>query len=233
MYRIAICDQNVADGQELVNKVHQLAAELHLDVAVDNFRSPRALYEAARERPYKLILLETEIAGKSGVELARRIRFHDKETEFIFVTDKEEYALAAYAVFPVGYILKRVTRARLYEPFARVFRRKRTRTFLFRTADGGEINIAAEDLLYVEVFGNELVFHCKRENVRGTGSLSGVMEVLPSQSFYRSHRNFIVNLAYVQKIEHYYFGLQNGEKVAVAKNRFTEAKEVFENYLRL
>ena len=232
MYRIAICDQNVADGQELVNKVQQLASEMQLSVVVDNFRSARALYEAAKERPYKLILLETEIGGKSGVELAKRIRFHDKETEFIFVTGKEEYALAAYAVFPAGYILKRVTRARLYEPFAHVFKRERTKTYLFRTAEGGQIHIAADDLLYVEVFGNELVFHCKRENVRGTGSLAGVTEALPKESFYRSHRNFIVNLAYVQKIEHYYFGLQNGEKVTVAKNRFTEAKEVFEGYLR-
>lgn len=232
MYRIAICDQNVADCQELVNKVQQLAAEMQLSVMVDHFRSARALYEAAKERPYKLILLETEIGGKSGVELAKRIRFHDKDTDFIFVTEKEEYALAAYAVFPAGYILKRVTRARLYEPFAHVFRREKTKNYLFRTAEGGEISIVAEDLLYVEVFGNELVFHCKRENVRGTGSLSGVMEVLPSSEFYRSHRNFIVNLAYVQKVEHYYFGLQNGEKVTVAKNRFTEAKEIFENYLR-
>ena len=230
MYRIAICDPNVADGQELFNKVNQLAAEMKLDVSVDNFRSARALYDAARERSYKLILLETEIGGKSGVDLARHIRFHDRDTEFIFVTGKEEYALAAYAVFPAGYILKRVTRARLYEPFAHVFCREKTKTHLFRTADGGEIAIAADDLLYVEVFGTELVFHCKRENVRGTGSLASVLEVLPELGFYRSHRNFIVNLAYVQKIERYYFGLQNGEKVAVAKNRFTEARDVFEGY---
>lgn len=230
MYRIAICDSNVADGQELLNKVNQLVAELGLDVCVDNFRSARALYEAARERAYKLILLETEIGGKSGVDLARHIRFHDKETEFIFVTAKEEYALAAYSVFPAGYILKSVTRARLYEPFLHVFRAHKGKSFLFRTADGGEIGITPEELLYVEVFGTELVFHCKRENVRATGSLASVTELLPSASFYRSHRNFIVNLAYVQKIERYYFGMQNGEKVAVAKNRFTEARAIFERY---
>ncbi len=233
MYRIAVCDNSVADGQELVNKIHQLASEMCLDVSVDSFRSARALYDAARERAYKLIFLETEIGGRSGVELARRIRFHDKDAEFIFVTDKEQYALAAYAVFPVGYILKRVTRAKLYEPMRRVFLSERTKqSYLFRTADGGEITIARDDLLYVEVFGNELVFHCKHESVRGTGSLTGVMEMLPAESFYRSHRNFIVNLAYVQKIERYYFGMQNGDAVTVAKNRFTEAREVFEAYQR-
>ncbi len=230
MYRIAICDPSVADAQELYNKVHQLAAEMKLDVRIDSFRSARALYDATKEHSYKLILLETEIGGKSGVDLARHIRFRDKETAFIFVTSKEEYALAAYSVFPAGYILKRATRARLYEPFAHVFREQKGKSYLFRSADGGEIAIAASDLLYIEVFGTELVFHCRGENVHGTGSLAGVLDVLPAESFYRSHRNFIVNLAHVQKIERYFFGMQNGEKVTVAKNRFTEARAVFERY---
>ena len=230
MYRIAICDPSVADAQELYNKVQQLASEMQIEVLIDSFRSARALYEAAKEHSYKLILLETEIGGKSGVDLARHIRFHDKDTAFIFVTAKEEYALAAYSVFPAGYILKRVTRAKLYEPFMHVFRSERGKNYLFRTAEGGEIAINAGDLLYIEVFGTELVFHCKRENVRGTGSLAGAEALLPKESFYRSHRNFIVNLAYAQKIERYFFGMQNGEKVAVAKNRFTEARAVFEEY---
>jgi DNA-binding LytR/AlgR family response regulator len=212
--------------------VHELAKEMRVELSIDNFRSARALYDAARRTPYRLVFLETEIGGISGIELARRIRFHSKETAFIFVTAKEEYALAAYSVFATGYILKRVTRARLYEPFAHVFKsEKPTRPLLFRTAEGGEILIAKDDLVYIEVFGNELVFHCKSESVRGTGSLSGVMEVLPENQFYRSHRNFIVNLQYVQKIERYFFGMQNGEKVTVAKNRFTEARDVFEKYL--
>ncbi len=232
MFRIAICDSNVADGQELVNKVHQLAAELKLEVSVDNYRSARALLEAAKSKPYKLVLLETEIAGISGIELAKRLRFQHKDTAFIFVTSKDEYALAAYSVFPSGYILKRVTRASLYEPFAHVFRKERpSQTVFFRTADGGTIVIPLEELMYIEVYGNELDFHCKNETLRGIGTLNAAMELLPESTFYRSHRNFIVNLGYVQKIERYYFGMQNGDTVTIAKNRFTEVKAVFERFL--
>ncbi len=223
----------MADGQELVNKVQQLASEMRLDVSVDNYRGARALLEAAKSKPYKLVLLETEIAGTSGIELAKRLRFQHKETAFIFVTSRDEYALAAYSVFPSGYILKRVTRAALYEPFAHVFRKERpSQTVLFRTADGGEIIIPLSDLIYIEVYGNELDFHCKNETLRGIGTLNAAAALLPQNVFYRSHRNFIVNLGYVQKIERYYFGMQNGDTVAIAKNRFTEVKEVFERFLR-
>lgn len=233
MYRIAVCDSNVADAQELVNKVQHLAAELHFECTVESFRTARALAEAVRARSYRLVLLETEIGGTNGIELAKRIRFHDGETEFIFVTSHAEYALAAYAVYPVAYILKGVTMQKLYEPFLRAARREKKELprLLVDTADGGKTIVTRDDILYVEVFGNDLVFHCKGETVEGIGSLTGVMERLSSDGFYRSHRNFIVNLRYVQRIGRFFFVMQNGEKVSVAKNRYTEARGVFESYL--
>ncbi|MBO5755040.1 MAG: response regulator transcription factor [Clostridia bacterium] len=233
MYRIAVCDSNVVDAQELVNKLQHLAADLHFECSVESFRTARAFAEAFKARPFPLVFLETEIGGTNGIELAKRIRFHDKDTEFIFVTSHAEYALAAYAVFPVGYILKSVTKQKLHEPFLRAVRKEKREfpKLLIDTADGGETIVPRDDILYVEVFGNDLVFHCKNDTVEGIGSLSGVMERLPSDQFYRSHRNFIVNLRYVQRIGRFFFVMQNGEKVSVAKNRYTEARGVFERYL--
>lgn len=233
MYRIAVCDSNVADAQELVNKIQHLAAEMRFECTVESFRTARALAEAVKARTYRLVLLETEIGGTNGIELAKRIRFHDGETEFIFVTSHAEYALAAYAVYPVAYILKGVTMQKLYEPFLRAVRKEKKELprLLVDTADGGKTIVPRDDILYVEVFGNDLVFHCKNETVEGIGSLTGVMERLSSNGFYRSHRNFIVNLRYVQRIGRFFFVMQNGEKVSVAKNRYTEARGVFESYL--
>ncbi len=233
MYRIAVCDHNVADGQELLNKVQQLLQEMKIDAEVDSFRSARALYDAAKGKTYKLVLLETEIGGTSGIELAKRLRYHNKEVAFIFVTSREEHALAAYSVFPAGYILKRVTRAKLYEPFAYVFRKERaSQSLLFRSADGGELSIPLDELMYIEVYGNGLDFHCKDATLHAVGTLSAAEALLPKRNFFRSHRNFIVNLQYVQRLERYYFGMQNGDTVAVAKNRFTEVRSVFEDFHR-
>lgn len=235
MYRIAVCDSSVADARELVNKIQHLAADLHFECTVESFKTARALAEAFKAHPYRLVFLETEIGGTNGIELAKRIRFHDSETEFIFVTAHTEYALAAYAVFPIAYVIKGITKQKLYEPFLRALRyeKKESPRLLIHTADGGETVVLRDDILYIEVFGNALVFHCKAETVESVGSLVGVMEQLPADSFYRAHRNFIVNLRYVQRIGHFFFTMQNGEKVSVAKNRYTEARQVFENYLSL
>lgn len=232
MMRFAVCDGSVADAQELVVKLQHLSADMGISCTVENFRSARLLLEEAKVRPFDAVFLETELGGTGGIELARKLRFYHEDVEIVFVTAKEEYALAAYGVFPLGYLLKRVERKRLYPLLLRLARKHKETgpTIRCMTADGGEALIARDELLYVEVIGNRLFFHGMRGEVEGIGSLASISASLPERLFYRAHRNFIVNLQYVQKIGHYFFEMQNGDKVAVAKNRYTEAKAVFEKH---
>ena len=232
MMRLAVCDPNVADAQMLTVKLQQLTADMGIACTVSSFRAARLLLDEAKERPFDAVFLETELGGTGGIELARKLRFYHEDVEIVFVSAKEEYALAAYSVFPLGYLLKHADRKRLYPILTRLMHKKRDvgPTIRCATPDGGEVLIPRNELMYIEVFGNRLLFHGKRATVEGVGSLSGVSELLPEKMFYRAHRNFIVNLQFVQKIGHYYFGMQNGEKVTVAKNRYTEAKTVFERF---
>lgn len=230
MMRLAVCDSSVADAQELVIKLQHLAADMGISCTVNSYRSARLLLENAKENPFDAVFLETEIGSTGGIELARKLRFYHEEVEIVFVTSKEEYALAAYGVFPLGYLLKRAERKRLYPIMLRLARRLRETGPVLRcmTADGGEALVPRDELYYVEVIGNRLFFHGRRGTVEGIGSLSSVSDGLPPKLFYRAHRNFIVNLQYVEKIGHYYFEMQNGDRVTVAKNRYTEARAIFE-----
>lgn len=230
--RLAVCDANVADMQELVSKLRELAEDMGISCSVREFRSARLLLETAKSSAFDAVFLETELGGTGGLELARKLRFYQEDVEIVFVTSKEKYALAAYSVFPLGYLLKPAERRRLYPLLLRVAHKAKESgpTLRCMTADGGEALIPRDELLYIEVMGNRLFFHGLHEVVEGIGSLSGVSENLPERLFYRAHRNFVVNLQYVRKIGHYYFTMQNGDKVAVAKNRYTEAKAVFEEH---
>ena len=230
--RLAVCDGSSADAQGLALMLRTLAADMGISCTVHVFRSARLLLEDVKAQPYDAVFLETEIGGTGGLELARKIRYCREDTELVFVTSKEKYALAAYSVFPLGYLLKPAEKKRLYPVLQRLAYKNRETGPVIRcmTADGGEALISRNELLYIEVMGNRLFFHGLREVVEGVGSLSSVSESLPEKLFYRAHRNFVVNLQYVRKIGHYYFGMQNGDKVAVAKNRYTEAKAVFEEH---
>jgi DNA-binding LytR/AlgR family response regulator len=131
----------------------------------------------------------------------------------------------------VGYLLKPVDRKKLRDVFRHVADKYRQKpSIVLKGIDGGEHLISVDDILYIEVFGSELDVHCKRGVVLCAGTLAEACNLLTSQDFYRSHRSFIVNLRHAVGIERCQFRMINGDTVAVAKNRYTEVKAVFEAY---
>ena len=231
MFRIAICDDMQSQAQELAQHLTTLAGEIPMECRVEVFRSFKLLQKAMGENSYQLLFLETRLGGISGIDFARRLRLYDEETAIAFCSSETDSALAAYTVFPVGYLTKPVDRKKLRDVFRHVADKHCQKpSIVLRGIDGGERRINVDDILYIEVFGAELDVHCRRGVVLCSGTLVEASNLLSSSDFYRSHRSFIENLRYTVGIDRYQFRMVNGDTVAVAKNRYAEVKAAFEAY---
>ena len=232
MFRIAICDDMQSQASELADLLRHLAGELpSQEVVIDVFRGFKPLQKAMSECAYQLLFLETRVGGISGIDFVRRLRLTDEEIDVVFCSNEADSALAAYSVFPTGYLLKPVDRKKLRDVFRHVADKYRQKpSIVLKGIDGGEKLISVDDILYIEVFGVELDVHCKSGVVLCAGTLVETGNLLTSKDFYRSHRSFIVNLRYAVAIERCQFKMINGDTVAVAKNRYAEVKAAFEEY---
>lgn len=231
MFRIAICDDAQPQAADLCTELRALAEEISVECSVEIFKGFKALQKAMSESTYQLILLETRVGGSSGLDFARRLRLVNDDVDLIFCTSDTDSALAAYTVFPTGYLIKPVNRRKLRDAFRRVADKYRQKpSIVLKGIDGGEQLIGVDDILYIEVFGTELDVHCRNGVFVCSGSLIEVCSLLSSGNFYRSHRSFIVNLRYVSGIGRYQFTMTNGDTVSVAKNRYAEIKEAFEQF---
>ena len=232
MFRIAICDDMQSQAQELAQHLTALAGEISLECRVEVYRGFKPLQKAMSENSYQLLFLETRVGGISGIDFARHLRLAEEETDIVFCSAETDSALAAYTVFPVGYLTKPVDRKKLRDVFRHVTDKYRQKPLVvLRGIDGGKRMINVDDILYIEVFGTELDVHCKRGVVLCTGTLNEVSGLLSSSDFYRSHRSFVVNLRYAVGIDRCQFRMVNGDTVAVAKNRYVEVKAAFEAYV--
>lgn len=232
MFRIAICDDMQPHAAELAKMLTSLAMEIPMECEVEVFRSFKALQKAMSENVYRLLFLETRLGGISGIDFARRLRMIDEEIDIVFCSSESDSALAAYTVYPVGYVTKPVERKKIREVFRHVADRYRQKpSIVLRGIDGGERVICVDDILYIEVFGAELEVHCKRDVVHCSGTLIETGSLLSSKDFYRCHRSYIVNLRYTTGVERYQFRMVTGDTVAVAKNRYAEVKAAFEEYV--
>lgn len=85
--------------------------------------SDEALESLKRER-VDLIFVDIKIADDNGLELARRIRDITGEIEIVFVTSHKEYAFDSFDIYPLDYMVKPVSQARLERTISRVAARK-------------------------------------------------------------------------------------------------------------
>ena len=70
-----------------------------------------------KEHPVDVAFLDIEMGGINGVDLARRLKEIDRDIRIFFVTAYEQYALDAFKVDALGYILKPYSKEDLQEAF--------------------------------------------------------------------------------------------------------------------
>ena len=232
MLAIAICDDSRVFTVPLTEQLKEIAAEAEAEISVDVYKSYDHLAAAMKEKQFGLFILETSLRGVNGIEFSKTLRRQRNEADIIFVSNTADQALAAYSVFPVGYVLKNTSKKKMRVPFRRVLEKYTGKKQLLLTEpDGVRRTVFVDELLYIEVIGEELFLHYYNDIVKCRGnSLADVYEKLPQKRFYRAHRSYVVNLDFVTKSEKYHFIMSNGDKVSVAKNRYTEAKKIIADY---
>ena len=231
MMTVAVCDDSMY-APLIVNEIKELSSELEVETTVELYKSYDYLKTAMKTKSYDLLVLETSLRGVSGIDFARNLRLSRCEADIIFVSTTDEYALSAYGAFPIGYILKPFQRKRLRAPFRRAAEKYiKKPTIILRDLNGVKVTVAVDELLYIEVIGNELDIHTRTVQTKCVGSLAETYLALPQKQFYRSHRSFIVNMNYVVRAAKYYFVMDNGDKVTIAKNRYAEAKEMLAKFV--
>ena len=70
------------------------------------FDSSTSALEWAEKHPVDAAFLDIQMPGMNGIELARRLKRIDENMGIVFVTAFEQYALEAFGVDAVGYLLK-------------------------------------------------------------------------------------------------------------------------------
>lgn len=233
MFRIAICDETLFRSEMLAANVRSCVWGSGTGLTVECYPSFTELKRAVRKElsKYRLIILETDCGDEDGVEAACDLREMGYIADIVFCTKDQERAMDAYAAFPTYCMIKPYSINELCAVISFVAERNGKKPSIIINGEDGRKNaFRVDDIIYIEVFRTELEVHHANGCTTCTGSLTEVLEKLPSERFYRAHRSFVVNLGRVERIEKYQFTMDNGDTVTVAKNRYAEAKQAWRRF---
>jgi two-component system, LytTR family, response regulator len=174
-----------------------------------------------RLRP-DVAFLDIEMPGLDGLTAARDL---DADTAVVFVTAYDEYAVEAFALEAVDYILKPIDEARVAEALRRVAARRPSKRYDRRFivgAHGKLIVVAAQEVRFIEAAGNYVRLHAAHVQPLLRGTLSAVEKRLDPELFVRVHRSFIVNAGLIQDLRttrggDYEVVLRDGETVPMSR----------------
>jgi two-component system LytT family response regulator len=188
-----------------------------------------------------LIFLDIQMPDKSGFDMLSQL---DKAPHVIFVTAYDEYALKAFDVNALDYLMKPVEPKRLAEALLKV-RQKNEEEILSYNNRG---ILSENDQVFVK--DGERCWFVRLSDVRlfesvgnyakvffGTNkplilkSLNALEERLDEKVFFRANRKHIINLRMIEKIEPYFNGgllldLNGGEKIEVSRRQAVKFKEM-------
>jgi len=231
----------VADDEPLARRgVLQLLEPFGEVRVVGEARDGREAVELLRTLRPDLLFLDVQMPELNGFDVLERALVHEVPA-VVFLTAYERFALEAFDVDAVDYLLKPVRRAR----FARCMERVHDRIEQWRLRKGaagadedlprtvvvsvreGERVLRPEEIDWIEADDYYAVIHTGGERHLVRESLASLEERLPAASFLRVHRSALVNLARVRALEEDGEGgtrlaLRSGALVPVSRRRRSE-----------
>jgi two-component system response regulator AlgR len=187
-----------------------------------------------------LVLLDIAMPGLSGMDVARALEGQAKPPAIIFCTAFDQFAVAAFDVAAVGYLLKPVTSPQLAKAIARVQERigavRAERPDMpawieeFWVPHRSEvIRIAASDIDWIEAERDYMRLHTGARSFLLHQTISELERRLDPDRFIRIHRSTIVRRDYIDGLKHDGLGawsarLKDGTELRIGRSYQAAAK---------
>jgi two-component system, LytTR family, response regulator len=192
-----------------------------------------------------LVFLDIQMPGKTGFDMLAEL---DKAPHVIFTTAYDEYALKAFEVNALDYLLKPVEPKRLADAIQKLHIQEEKEQIVSNGISVNREMLHEDDQVFVK--DGERCWFVKLGEIRlfeSVGnyakvffgpnkplilkSLNALEERLDEKTFFRANRKHIVNLRLIDKIEPYFNGgllleLKGGEKIEVSRRQTVKFKEM-------
>lgn len=226
--RILICDDEKQYINAIYTAINRWSTKRYLSaIHIDTFSSSEDMLESLRNKMiYDVAFLDIQFPGEmNGLQLARELRTLNEQMIIVFISNYEEYAVDGYEVNALRFFYKPVSDDQIFECLDISYRQWQLLcdTYFIVESKQQLCKLPYRSILYIESQAHYIRIHSLNEGnaemiVRKT--LSEIMEHLPLEMFVRSHRSYIVNLLFVQKISRNQILLTDGSEIPMSpRNR--------------
>jgi len=231
----------IVDDERLArNALKTLLAEFKEIEIVGEYDNADDALEGIPKDKADLLFLDIQMPGKNGFELLQEL---DKAPIVIFTTAYDEYAIKAFEVNALDYLLKPIEEDRLKHAIEQVRERLKAKAESNRPEildEGDQVFLKdgdkcwfvyLKDVSHFESVGNYVRVYFDGNKPMILKSLNSLEERLNNRNFFRANRKHIINLNWIDSVETWFNGgllvkLKSGVDVEISRRQALKFKDI-------
>lgn len=234
--KITLCDDSIKDLlhiEKLLLKYKTLYPNQNFDL--EKFSDPSRLHHKISEgKLTDIYILDMLMPRWSGIDLGNQIRMAGCESVIIYITSSDDYAMDAYGVRAIRYLLKPVDEGKLFEAldYALSYTQIKTEPVCLIKTKEGIIKQPYSGIEYIENVSRKLAVHLSDGEVLQSLFIrktfeEEVQEIADKNNFQQIHKSFLVNLDYVKQLTPDSVILKSGIELPVSKSKAAKVKREY------
>ncbi len=234
MFKVGLCEDEKIFRDQLTELVKQYFDAKGEKYAIDTYEKGEQLLEV-EHTCYSIMFLDVEIKnGMNGLELAKKLRELNHTSFIVFITSHQEEAYKAFEVDAFRYLIKPVQKEKLFEVLDILIQKikaLRNQIVILKTGQN-LVKLHMSEILYIETVERKVKICTLKKDYIADNKISELDAQLIENDFFRVHKSYLVNMAYIKEHTHTEVTMQNGIQIFISRLKLASFKKQFVMYLR-
>lgn len=199
-----------------------------------------------KANPVDFIFLDVQLNGELGIEIRKYLPLSEINFEIIFTTAFSGFALEAFSLCAIDYLLKPIYEERLVEALNRVLKKNKISSeqlellehlsktdvidrIILKNNDG-QFPLLLEEINYLKADNVYTEFHLvNKKRIVVSKPLKEYEMLLSNTSFFKSHRSYIINTSQIMTILPQDAKMKDESLVPIARDKKKELEHFLKN----
>lgn len=230
--KISLCDDEPQQISQMKTLLQEWSTNNNIEIETYEYGCAEQFLFDYETNACDLLLLDIEMTGINGMELAKSLRAKGDILPIVFITGFSEYMNDGYDVEALHYLLKPVKKEKLFEVLDRYIAKCQVSAQLLLPCEDETVRISEDSILYCEAMGKKTYLHLSDGRIlictTGIGKLTKEL----SSNFIPCHRSYHIHLRYIRSISKTAVTMDNGQELPLSRRLYESVNQAFITYYK-
>lgn len=179
-----------------------------------------------------LLFLDIEMPGMDGLEVMEKVRGNELIWRIVFVTSHKELKWETIDLKTLAFLEKPVDRIGVETCLKTVIRENGENIDVSLKTVDGDCYLKLDQILFIQAQGNYVSVYSKKDEITGYDSIKTMEAQMKGTTMLRTHKSYLANLQYVQKMSGVALQMTNGCSVPIGRKYYQSVKEAYFTFLK-